>query len=36
MGIPLEEAGIKSIERAIRILDSVPISRLNELYDFIT
>ena len=30
------EAGIKAIERAIRILDSIPLSRLEELYDFIT
>jgi len=30
------EAGIKAIERAIHILDSVPISRLKEMYDFIT
>jgi len=29
------EAGIEAIERAIRILDSIPISRLEELYDFI-
>jgi hypothetical protein len=30
------EAGIKAIERAIRILDSIPLSQLEELYDFIT
>lgn len=30
------EAGILAIERAIRILDSIPLSRLKELYDFIT
>ncbi|MBE0516395.1 MAG: hypothetical protein IBX41_03235 [Methanophagales archaeon] len=30
------EAGINAIERAIRILDSIPLSRLEELYDFIT
>ena len=30
------EAGIIAIERAIRILDSIPLSRLKELYDFIT
>ena len=30
------EAGIKAIERAIKILDSIPVSRLKELYDFIT
>ena len=29
------EAGIEAIERAIRILDSIPISRLEELYNFI-
>ena len=29
------ESGIEAIERAIRILDSVPIPRLKELYDFI-
>ncbi len=30
------EAGIKAVERAIQILDSIPISRLKEMYDFIT
>jgi hypothetical protein len=30
------EAGIKAIERAIKILNSVPIPRLKEMYDFIT
>ena len=30
------EAGIKAIERAIRILDSIPLSQLEEMYDFIT
>lgn len=30
------EAGIKAVERAIKILDSIPVSRLKELYDFIT
>ncbi len=30
------EPGIEAIERAIRILDSIPIPRLKELYDFIT
>jgi hypothetical protein len=30
------EAGIKALERAIRILDSISIPRLKELYDFIT
>jgi len=30
------EAGIIAIERAIQILDSIPLSRLKELYDFIT
>ncbi|HID20673.1 MAG TPA: hypothetical protein EYP28_07060 [Methanophagales archaeon] len=29
------EAGIKAIERAIKILNSVPIPRLKEMYDFI-
>jgi hypothetical protein len=29
------EAGINAIERAIRIIDSIPPSRLEELYDFI-
>jgi len=29
------ESGIEAIERAIRIIDSVPIPRLKELYDFI-
>ncbi len=30
------EPGIEAIERAIRILDSIPVSQLKELYDFIT
>ncbi|RZN34768.1 MAG: hypothetical protein EFT35_08930 [Methanophagales archaeon ANME-1-THS] len=30
------EAGIIAIERAIRILDSIPLAELKELYDFIT
>jgi hypothetical protein len=30
------EAGVKAIERAINILDSIPISRLKDMYDFIT
>lgn len=30
------EAGIEAIERAIQILDSIPIPRLKEMYDFIT
>ena len=30
------EAGIKAIERAIRILDSIPRAHLKKLYDFIT
>jgi hypothetical protein len=30
------EVGINAIERAIRILDAVPISGLKELCDFIT
>jgi len=29
------ESGIEAIERAIRILDSIPIPRLKELHDFI-
>ncbi len=29
------EAGIKAIERAIRILDSIPLSRLEELYTYV-
>jgi hypothetical protein len=29
------EAGINAIERAVRILDALPLSGLKELYDFI-